>query len=76
MNGFSPEIKKRVFPFSESTSYNTRNKREFHLRATKSVTFGSKTLSHLAPKIWELVPVENRYVESVSREILKYGNHF
>ena len=39
-------------------TYNTINKRKFYLRAVKPVSFGSETLSHLAPKIWELVPVE------------------
>ena len=46
VNGLSPE----VFPFNENTSYNTRNKRKFHSRSIKSVTFGSET-SHLAPKM-------------------------
>ena len=30
------------------------------------VTFGFETLSHLAPKIWELVPVEIKNVDSVA----------
>ena len=54
----SPEIMKEVFPLNENTSYKTRNKKKFHSRSIKSVTFGSETLSHLALKIWELVPVE------------------
>ena len=66
VNGLSPEIMKGVFPFNENTSYNTRNKRKFHSRAIKSVVFGSEMLSHLAPKIWELVPVEIKNVESVA----------
>ena len=39
-------------------TYDTINKRKFYSRAVNPVTFGSETLSHLAPKIWELVPVE------------------
>ena len=66
VNGLSPEIMKEVFPFNENTSYNTRNKRKFHSRSIKSVAFGSETLSHLASKIWELVPVEIKNVESVA----------
>ena len=31
----------------------------------KMVAFGSEMLSHLTPKIWELVPVEIKNVESV-----------
>ena len=34
--------------------------------AMKSAAFGSETLSHLAPKIWEPVPVEIENVESVA----------
>ena len=56
----------QVFPFNENTSYYTRNKRKFYSRSIKSVTFGSETLSHLAPKIWELVPVEIKNVDSVA----------
>ena len=58
VNGLSPEIMKEAFPFNQNTSYNTRNKRKVHSRSINSVTIGSETLSHLAPKIWELVPVE------------------
>ena len=36
------------------------------MRSIKPVTFGSETLSHLAPKIWELVPVEIKNVDSVA----------
>ena len=64
MNGLSSEIMKEVFPFNENTSYNTRNKRTFHSRSIKSDNFGSEKLSYLAPKIWELVPVEIKNVDS------------
>ena len=57
---------KEVFPFNVNTSYNTRNKRKFHSKSIKFVTFGTEKLSHLAPKIWELVPVEIKNVDSVA----------
>ena len=57
---------KEVFPFIGNTFYNTRNKIKFHWRSIKPVTFGAETLSHLAPKIWEFVPVEIKNVDSVS----------
>ena len=60
VNGLSPEIMKEVFSFNENTSYNTRNKRKFHSKAIKSVTFGSETLSHLASKIWSLFRLKLR----------------
>ena len=43
VNGFSPEIMKEAFPFNENTSYNTRNKRKFHSKSVKLVTFGPET---------------------------------
>ena len=61
----SPEMMKGVFPFNEKTTYITRNKRKFHLRAIKSVTFGFEKLSHPAAEMWELIPVEIKNVESV-----------
>ena len=66
VNGFSPDIMKDVFPLSENLCYNTRNKRTFHSRNIRTVHFGSETLSHLAPKIWELVPEEIKKLESVA----------
>ena len=67
INGLSPKIMKEVSPFNENTSYNTRNKRKFHLRSIKLVTFGSEMLSHLKSGR-ELVPV------SLLRELLRNGN--
>ena len=66
VNGPSPEIMKEVFPFNENTSYNTANTRKLHSRSIKLVTFGSERLSHLTPRIWELVPVEIKNVDSVA----------
>ena len=66
VNGLSPEITKEVFSFNENTTYNKRSKKKFHSRALKSVNFGSETLFHLPPKIWELVSVEIMNVESVA----------
>ena len=58
VNGLSPDIMKDVFPLNTSSNYNTRNRRVFHSRPIKTVYYGSETLSHLGPKIWELVPDE------------------
>ena len=76
VNGLSPDIMKEVFPINENTSYSTRNKRKLYLRSIKSVAFGSETLSHLAPKIWKLVPIEIKNVDSVAllRDLLRNGN--
>ena len=66
VNGFSPDIMKDVFPLNENSFYNARNKRTFHSRHVRTVHFGSQTLSHLAPTIWQLVPEETKKLESVA----------
>ena len=66
VNGFSPDIMKDVFPLNENSFYNARNKRTFHSRHVRTVHFGSQTLSHLAPTIWQLVPEEIKKLESVA----------
>ena len=66
MNGFSPNKIKDVFPLNESSLYNTRNERTFHSRRIRTVHFGSETLSHIAPKIWVLVPEEIKKLESAA----------
>ena len=66
VNGFSPDIMKDVFTLNENSCYNTRNKRTFHSRHIRTVHFGSETLSHLAPKTWELVPEEIKKLQSVA----------
>ena len=65
VNGFLPDLMKDVFPLSENLCYNTRN-RTFHSRNIRTVHFGSETLSHLALKIWELVPGEIKKLKSVA----------
>ena len=51
VNGLSPDIMKDDFPLNNNLLYNTRNRRAFHSRPIRSVTYGSEILSHLAPKI-------------------------
>ena len=66
VNRFSPHIMKDVFPLNENSFYNTRNKRAFHSRNIRTVHFRSETLSHLAPKTWELLPEEIKKLEAVA----------
>ena len=66
VNGFSPDIMKDVFPLNENLCYNTRNKRTLNSSNIRTVHFGSETLSHLAPKIWQLLPQEIQKLESVA----------
>ena len=66
VNGFSPDIMKDVFSLNANSFYNTRNKRMFHSKHIKTVHFESEMLSHLAHKIWELLPEEIKKLESVA----------
>ena len=68
VNGLPLEIMKEewLLSFNKNTTYHTRNKKKFHSRVIKLMTFGSETLSHLPPKLWEFAPVEIENVESVA----------
>ena len=55
-----------VFPFHEPSSYDLRNKKDFLLNPIRKVNYGSKTVSYLGPKIWNLVPTEIKKEESLS----------
>ena len=52
--GISPKIMSYVFPINMSS----RKGEEFSSRNVKSVNYGTDSLSHLGPKIWNLVPPE------------------
>ena len=76
VNGYSPDMMKDVFLLNENSFYNTRNKWTVHSRHIITVHFRSETLSHLAPKIWELVPEEIKKLEPVAsfKNAIKNGN--
>ena len=73
-NGFSPDIMKDTFPLNGNSCSNTRNKITFHSRHIRTVHFGSETLSHLAPKTWELVPEEINKLESATSLNMQFKN--
>ena len=60
------EIMSEVFAFSEPI-YNFRSRKELkdigRIRTTK---YGTETISHLAPKIWELLPDQYKQLESIN----------
>ena len=55
--GLSPVILREIF-VSETSSYNLRRNNTFEKRQVHSIYHGTKSLSFLGPKIWDLVPVE------------------
>ena len=52
-HGLSPRITKNVFHFNTNIPYNLSI---IYSRNSKTVKYGTETISYLAPKIWSLVP--------------------
>ena len=76
VNGLSPDIMKDDFPLNNNLLYNTRNRRAFHSRPIRSVTYGSEILSYLAPKIWEPCQTHMKGLQSVAsfKSAIKNGS--
>ena len=58
LKGQSPTIINEVFQIKLSAPYFPRNKNEFYSRNTKTVTYGTESISFLALKILSIVPQE------------------
>ena len=56
VNGLSAKLVSDCFKLNSMTVYNTRNKSTFYSWPVRTVLHGAESLSHLGPKIWELVP--------------------
>ena len=65
INGLSPDIMQDICE-TKSNYYNTRNTPTFSSRNIKTVRYGLKTISYMAPKIWDLVPKEMKQVTTVN----------
>ena len=46
----------KSFHLNRNIPYNPTSRSELHCRNTKTIKYGTKTISYLAPKIWCLVP--------------------
>ena len=71
--GLSPEILRETF-VSKTSSYNLRRNYTFEKRQVHSVYHGTESLSILGPKIWDLVSVELKQLESLYSFKLKIRN--
>ena len=60
------EILTEIFPQKES-NYSLRNSTTLQGRSIKTVMYGSKTISRLLPKIWDILPMELEKVVSPTR---------
>ena len=56
-HGQSPEIVSDIFA-QTTQRYNFRQIRDFRIRSVKSFYHGSQGISHLGPKIWDIVPAK------------------
>ena len=56
VNGLSPEIMNSVFNLKGNNRYRLRNVYELYIGKSRTVKYGSETISYLAPKIWSIVP--------------------
>ena len=51
LNGLSPSILNNVFHKNISNSYDTQNHKELYSKNPKTVSYGTETVSYIAPKI-------------------------
>ena len=54
-HGLAPELMNDIFE-KRNVTYDFRKNSTFETRNKKSANYGSKTISFLGPKIWELLP--------------------
>ena len=62
-NGISPEIMKDAFPLKGQDMYCSRF--PFKTRNIRTTKYGTETLSHLGPKIWNQIPEEIKGLKSL-----------
>ena len=62
--GFSPDILREIF-VPKISLHNLRRNNTFKRRQVLSVHKGTESLSFLGPKIWDLVPLEIKRLESL-----------
>ena len=67
VNGMSPEIMSEVFPLKKSIKYFSKN--PFITRNIHTERYGTETLAHLGPKIWDIIP--NNLKEETSLKSFK-----
>ena len=59
------------------TVYNTRNRSNFYSRSVRTVLHGAESLSHLGPKILELLPNDMKNLSTLTalKKALNSGSH-
>ena len=59
----APEMLTQIFPQKES-NYSLRNSKTLQGRSIKTVICGSKNISSLGPRIWNILPTELKRIVS------------
>ena len=65
LNRVSLPIINEVFQVKPSAPYSLRDKNELYSRNPETVTYGTESVSFLAPKIWSTVPQEIKTCKSL-----------
>ena len=65
-NNLTPEIMKNIFSF-KTLLYSLRNSPTRQCRSTKTVLYGSETISFKGPKIWAIFPSEVMNIKSSNK---------
>ena len=66
-NGIAPDIMNDIFEL-QNPSYNLRSScNQFRRENVKTVHYGIQSVRYLSPKIWELVPNDIKYSNSLSK---------
>ena len=66
-NGMAPDIVSEIFQQKNKHPYLLRQNPIFYAPRIKSVYNGTESVSFLGPKIWQLVPVEMKKIESLEK---------
>ena len=69
-NNLSSQLMLELFQRCE-VNYNAPSQKDFSLRPTNTSSYGLKSLTYLAPNIWNLVPQDIRSANSLSQFIRK-----
>ena len=65
-NSLAPKIINDLFDNDTEDHDNLRHRTEFRIPLVNSVYHGSKSVSCLGPKIWDIVPSEFKQIESLN----------
>ena len=66
LNGLSSQITNEVFQFKLPTPYNLKDKNDLYSRNPKTLTYGTDSVSFMAPRIWSIVPQVLENYQSIS----------